>query len=113
MYEIPEIRWQEFVLWLFRRRKRYQVQGNSMLPLLKPGEEVLADPHAYTHRNPFPGEIVVASHPHRSALKIIKRVRAVSADGRVDLAGDNPAESTDFDALGPEHLLGRVTSRFG
>lgn len=84
-----------------------------MLPLLKPGEEVLADPKAYAHCAPTSGEIVVALHPQRPDLKIIKRVRAVGADGRVALAGDNPAESTDFDALGPEYLLGRVTSRFG
>jgi len=83
-----------------------------MQPLFEPGDMVLADPNAYRNRMPKPGEIVVAWHPLWPELKMIKRVRVVHADGSVNLAGDNPAESTDFDLIAPEKILGRVTSKF-
>lgn len=106
----------ETVLWLFRRRYRFQVTGQSMLPLLKPGEELLVDPNAYRNSLPQPGDIIIARHPHRPDLKMVKRVEAIIKNELVVLKGDNPTESTDSRIFGPvtrEHLLGRVTSRFG
>ena len=87
-----------------------------MLPLLKPGEEVLVDPNAYRGSLPHPGDIIIARHPQRPELKMIKRVEAVIKNELVVLKGDNPADSTDSRVFGPvtqEYLLGRVTSRFG
>ena len=98
----------ELLRWLLRRRKRYRVTGNSMRPLLVPGDEVLADPNAYRGRVPLVGEIVVAPHPHTPGLKIIKRVAAVHPDGYVHLRGDNPDESTDY-TLPVQAILARVT----
>ena len=105
----------EFLLWLFRLRRRFRVTGNSMLPLLQPGETILVDPKAYRHASPRPGDIVVAQHPYRSNLHLVKRVVAEVENGRCLLAGDNPSESTDsrsFGAVDIEQILGRVTSRF-
>lgn len=86
-----------------------------MFPLLQPGDEVLVDRRAYRNRRPHPGDIVVARHPFRKDVRLIKRVTAVLEDGRCRLEGDNTAESTDSRSLGlipPSHILGRVTSRF-
>ncbi|MBC6420511.1 MAG: nickel-type superoxide dismutase maturation protease [Hormoscilla sp. SP5CHS1] len=86
-----------------------------MLPLLLPSDEVLVNPRAYRSRLPRPGEIVVACHPARPALRLIKRVAAVSGDRYCQLIGDNPAQSTDsrsFGAVSIDHILGRVTSVF-
>jgi nickel-type superoxide dismutase maturation protease len=86
-----------------------------MLSILKPGDEVLADPYAYRHRCPQPGEIVIARHPLHSDVHLIKRIKSVLDDGRCRLEGDNPTESTDsrsFGLVAPEHIQGRVTSRF-
>jgi hypothetical protein len=61
------------------------------------------------------GDIVIARHPLRSDVQLIKRVTAVLDDGRLQLEGDNPSESTDSRSFGmaaPAHLRGRVTSRF-
>lgn len=105
----------ELLLWVLRLRRRYRVTGNSMLPLLQPGETILIDPKAYRHTSPCPGDIVVAQHPYRSNLRMVKRVVAEVENGRCLLAGDNPAESTDSRSFGPvdiEQILGRVTSRF-
>ncbi len=104
----------EMLLWLLRRRRRFRVTGDSMRPLLAPGDEVLIDPLAYRHGLPHVGDIVVAQHPYIRDLRLIKRVTAVNAGGRCRLEGENSAASTDsraFGALSPAHLLGRVTSR--
>ena len=105
----------DILLWLVRRRRRFRVTGRSMWPLLQPGEEVLLDPAAYRQRGPQPGDIVVACHPQRPQLYVVKRVTAVLADGRCFLLGDNRAESTDsstFGAIAPEAIVGQVVSRF-
>lgn len=86
-----------------------------MTPLLKPGDEVLVNPRAYRKMLPKPGDIIVARHPYRMDLRLVKRVVEVFSDGRCFLSGDNPSESTDsrsFGAVTPEQILGRVTSRF-
>ena len=86
-----------------------------MAPLLEPGDEVLVDPRAYRQTPPCSGDLVVARHPYRSDLLLIKRVARVLENGYFALEGDNPAESTDsrdFGSLPPERILGRVTSRF-
>lgn len=86
-----------------------------MIPLLKPDDEVLVDPRAYRSRPPQPNDIVVARHPYKVGVHIIKRVVALQGDGRICLEGDNPLESTDsrsFGTVSAAYILGRVTSRF-
>jgi phage repressor protein C with HTH and peptisase S24 domain len=56
---ISEITIKEFLLWLLRKRKRMRVTGNSMLPLFKPGEEILINPQAYKKSLPKIGDVVV------------------------------------------------------
>ncbi|MCB0196201.1 MAG: nickel-type superoxide dismutase maturation protease [Anaerolineae bacterium] len=105
----------EFVLWLVRRRQRFRVSGNSMQPLLQPGEEVLINPAAYLYTAPQPGDIVVVIHPYQPGLRMIKRLTAIGDGHRYFVEGDNPAESTDSRSFGPvglEHIVGQVTSRF-
>lgn len=86
-----------------------------MLPLLKPGDEVLIDPNAYRWAVPQPGDVVVARHPYQRDVRLIKRVTTVQADGSCQLEGDNPAASTDSRTFGQvpyQHILGRVVCRF-
>ena len=104
----------EHLLWLLRRRRRFRVSGESMRPQLPSGSEVLLDPRAYIRDNPKPGDIVVARHPFKSDVRIVKRVAGLHGD-EARLVGDNPSESTDSDVFGgvPMRLIvGRVTSRF-
>ncbi|MGK7890812.1 MAG: signal peptidase I [Leptolyngbyaceae cyanobacterium] len=76
-------------LWLVRRRQRFQVADHSMLPLLKPGDEVLVDRNAYgiagtlkPSQRPQPNDIVVIDHPHRPGFRMVKRVK-VMPDGAI------------------------------
>jgi len=85
-----------------------------MLPLLQPGEKVLLDPQAYRQTPPKIGDLVVARHPLRPDLQLVKRVALVRDDGSYLLLGDNRGASTDSRAFGSLHrqqILGRVTSR--
>ncbi len=112
---LQESDWREMMLWLLRQRKRYRVTEASMWPTLEPGDEVLVNPRAYRFAQPFPGDIVVAHHPKRQSMKVIKRVGDVGEDGVVFLQGDNRSESTDsrhFGSVRTEQILGRVTSKF-
>jgi nickel-type superoxide dismutase maturation protease len=86
-----------------------------MAPLLQAGDHVLVDWRAYRSRSPRPGDIIVAQHPYRRDLRIVKRVASVLDNGYCVLEGHNPIESTDSRAFGPlppDKILGRVTSRF-
>jgi len=105
----------ELSLWLVGRRKRIRIVGPSMAPLLRDGDEVLVDPHVYRRTTPQPEEVVLAQHPYRRDLKLVKRVEAVLDRDHYKLCGDNPSESSDsraFGAIPRSHILGRVTSIF-
>jgi len=105
----------ELLFWLLRLRRRFRVTGASMRPLLNPGDEVLVDPNAYRQAPPRPGDIIIARHPYRTDIRLIKRIAATFDNDSYHLTGDNPADGTDSRAFGTisrNHILGRVTSRF-
>ena len=106
---------QELLLWLLRLRQRFCVTGASMFPLLKAGEEVLVDTRAYRYRFPEIGDLVVARHPHRQDLMIIKRVALVDKNGNCFLLGENKVISSDsrsFGFINIHQIIGKVTSKF-
>jgi nickel-type superoxide dismutase maturation protease len=108
--------WSTVLGWMVGRVRRFQVQGRSMEPTLHPGDTVWVDRSAFRQALPVTGDLVVAKHPFRRDQRLVKRVKQVTIDGRIELIGDNPQESTDSRGLGsldPLLLLGRVcaTSR--
>ncbi|MBI2338721.1 S26 family signal peptidase [Candidatus Daviesbacteria bacterium] len=96
---------------------RFKVFGNSMLPTLKPGQDVLVFNWAYIFSRPKKGDLVVVEHGGR---EIIKRVQISSgpASPRLRRAsrgtfviGDNKNCSTDsrnFGAIDKSKILGKV-----
>lgn len=112
---LPEANYQELLLLLLRRRKRLKVLGESMLPLLQPGTEILFDPHAYYKSSPIINDVVVAIHPYDSKLTIVKRVTAIDRERKCFLTGDNLVASTDSRHWGTvdfQAIIGKVTSYF-
>ncbi len=106
----------DVVCWALGRRARFRVAGASMAPTLVAGDHVLVDLGAYRRTRPQPGDIVLARHPYRTDVRLVKRVAAVVADGHCALAGDNPEESADsrcFGAVPAALVLGRVVGRLG
>jgi nickel-type superoxide dismutase maturation protease len=94
---------------------RAAVTGESMVPALRPGDWLLVDPDAFRARSPLPGEIVVVPDPRQPERVLVKRVQATDSDGRLELAGDSPQQSTDSRAFGTidtEQVRGRVWARY-
>jgi nickel-type superoxide dismutase maturation protease len=109
---VPRAGFFDFVLWALGLRQRFRVSGESMRPELAPGDDVFVQLGVYACRLPVPGEVVLVRHPFKKSVRMVKRVVAVR-DGRVELCGDNPSESTDsrqFGAVSTELLVGHVTS---
>lgn len=82
-----------------------------MEPTLRAGQVVLVDERA----DPQIGDVVVAVHPRRSGLKIIKRLSGGSPTDGWQLASDNATEpnsedSRTFGPVGADAIVGRVTS---
>lgn len=104
----------DVVLWLLRQRRRFCIVGDSMLPLLEAGTEVLINPAAYRYQRPQPGDLVVAHHPRQPGLRLIKWVVHTDEAGCF-LAGLNAAASTDsreFGLVPYGDILGQVVCRF-
>jgi nickel-type superoxide dismutase maturation protease len=108
--ELPAAGWLEKAAYLCGFREIFVIDGDSMLPTLKPGERVLIDPGG-----PFEvGAVVLARHPFRRGLRIVKRIREITPEGRYFLVGDNAPESTDsrsFGTLAAKDILGRAVCR--
>jgi nickel-type superoxide dismutase maturation protease len=81
-----------------------------MLPGLKDGDVVLVDPYAALQI----GDVVLARHPFKKSVQIIKRIKEISPEGGYFLVGDNQAESTDsrsFGAIPAKDILGKAVCR--
>ena len=92
---------------------RVEVAENSMLPALRPGDWVIARRTRRIH----PGQVVLAWHPSRAGLLLVKRA-ARKVDGGWWLESDNPGApgATDSSRFGPvpeDKIVGRVLGRYG
>jgi len=94
---------------------RVAVAGRSMEPALKDGDWVLVDPDAFRARRPIAGDLVLAPDPREPERVLIKRVAAVSRDGRLSIMGDAPLASTDsreFGTIDAADVRGRPWFRY-
>jgi nickel-type superoxide dismutase maturation protease len=94
------------------RLRTVAVDGDSMLPALAPGDWLVVLPGA----RPRPGDVVVARHPERADVLIVKRVAHRSGSGWW-LESDNQRargrrDSWDFGAVPDCLVLGRVVARY-
>lgn len=94
-----------------RRVVRLEVDGASMAPLLQAGDRLVALRGLPARL----GDVVAAADPRAPARLLVKRVVGVDRQGRLELAGDNRAASTDsrhFGSVGDELVVGRVVWRY-
>ena len=81
-----------------------------MLPALKNGDAVLVDPNAKIAA----GDVVLAKHPFKASVMILKRLAEIDENGNHFVVGDNLPESTDsrtFGALPSKSILGKAVCR--
>jgi len=108
--ELPEINWKQRLLLFVGRRRLLKIEGDSMHPTLKSADVVLVDPRASIAI----GDIVVAKHPYKQSVKMIKRVESIDPGERYVLKGDNPDESTDsrnYGTIAKADIAGKVVCR--
>ena len=98
--------------FLLRRVARVEVDGDSMLPTLLPGDRLFVV-HGL---RPRPGDLVTLPDPRSPARVVVKRVTSVAGEGAdgartLEVRGDNPDASTDSRTFGPvpaRSIRGRV-----
>ena len=98
-----------------RRFMRFAVSGASMEPAFRNGDWLIIDRAACRARSPEVGDVVVVRDPELATRWLVKRIFRVEPDGRVDVRGDNAAESRDSRAFGPvavSAVAGRVRWRY-
>lgn len=108
--ELPAANWKERVLFFLGRRRAVLVEGDSMLPNLKNGDGILIN----SDEKIAVGDIVLAKHPFKKSVTILKRLSEIDENGNYFLVGDNLAESTDsrtFGAISAKHILGKAVCR--
>ena len=98
--ELPEDDWWEYLSYLcgFRGPLRWHDEAAGTVEAVP---EIL-------------GDVVLARHPFKKSVQIIKRIREISPEGRYFLVGDNPSESTDsrsFGAIPAKDITGKAVSR--
>jgi len=107
---LPEANWLDEIAYVGGEREIFRVEGDSMLPALRDGDLVLINPHADFEI----GDIVLARHPFKQSVKIIKRIAEILPGERYILLGDNPAESSDsrqFGAIAAKDILGKAEAK--
>ena len=105
-----EPNWKDRVLYFLGKRKAFRVEGDSMRPTLNNNDVVLIEPTTKL----APGDIVLAQHPYKQSVKMLKRIEKIDENGRFSLVGDNPDESTDSRAFGTvpiEYIHGKAVCR--
>jgi len=82
---------------------RLEVEGNSMIPTLLPGDRLLF--RRITRPSGLSVGVIVALHDPRPGEDrlIVKRITAIT-NGEATVRGDNPAASTDSRDFGPVAL---------
>lgn len=86
---------------------KFKVFGDSMLPTLTPGDDILSFNWAYIGRKPSIGEVIVLNFHGRD---LVKRVSKIEAD-QIFVIGDNPDKSTDsrdFGTINMDQIVGKV-----
>ena len=78
--------------------KRFKVIGESMVPALKNGQQVIAEKLSYLFLNPKIDDIVILKNPDN--INIIKRVTKKEGNNYF-VEGDNGDESSDSRNFGP------------
>lgn len=81
-----------------------RIKGDSMWPTFRDGD-ILTFSHLPDQHHVNAGAVVLAKHPLKVDVLVVKRVHSVELDGRFFLVGDqpDPLGSEDSHNFGPVH----------
>ena len=78
--------------------RRFKVSGDSMLPTLKNGQQIIAEKISCRFLNPKIGDIIILKNS--SNINLVKRITKKDG-GNYFIEGDNKEKSTDSKNFGP------------
>jgi nickel-type superoxide dismutase maturation protease len=93
------------------RFRRIEITGESMLPVLEPGDRVVV----VRAGRPRTGDIVACADPRNPNRTVVKRVAGLAAGHGYVVLGDNAGASTDsrhFGPIDPNLIIGRLIFRY-
>jgi nickel-type superoxide dismutase maturation protease len=102
--------WKDRILYFLGLRQAFRVEGDSMKPTLNNDDVVLIEKTSTV----AVGDVVLAQHPYKQSVRMLKRVEKIDENGRFTLVGDNPQESTDsrtFGTVSIEYIYGKAVCR--
>lgn len=83
---------------------RFKVQGHSMLPTLKPSQEIIISSLPYFFSEPKTGDLVAFKS---EGQYIIKRIKFTKSD-EYKVEGDNKTDSRDYGWINKNSIIGKV-----
>ena len=88
---------------------RFKVSGHSMLPTLKPGQEILVSSLPYLFLKPKAGDMIAFSLARRDLanLAVVKRIREIKKD-KFLVKGDNKKDSQEYGWIERKRIIGKV-----
>lgn len=102
------------LFWLLSPIYKYQIKGNSMVPIFRNNDIILINRLAYVFKKPKENDVIVLRDP-RNGREILKRIVKVN-DSAYFVEGDNKKESTDSRKFGPvkkSAIIGQLVMRLG
>lgn len=87
------------------------IQGESMWPTFREGD-VLQMASLQPEDELAVGDVVLAQHPLKTTVLLVKRIHRIEDDGRLFLVGDQPdptasEDSHNFGSVPPENIRAR------
>lgn len=113
MISIPDTNFREIFLWVLQLRKKYRVEGHSMMPLLKPGDQIMVKKVKKDELSV--NDIVIFKHPFDKKKKLVKQIDKIYDKNRLVVSGINKEDSLDSRSLGiinKKLIIGRLSSLF-
>lgn len=87
---------------------RFKISGHSMLPTLKPNQEILISSLPYFFTKPKIGDIIAFED---NGKYIIKRIKNLKSDA-YEVQGDNKTDSKNYDHINRKDIIGKVIYMF-
>lgn len=83
---------------------RFKISGHSMMPLLKPGQEIIVSSLPYLFSNPKQGNVIAFKSGNKFIVKRIKKITG----HKLLVTGDNKSDSKDYGWINKKDIIGKM-----